>query len=175
MKSNGAEFIILGVHWGEEYQTYASDTQKQMAKRISELGVDIILGSHPHVIQPYETIVNSSGKKVFVTYSQGNFISNQRYEELGDARTEDGVIINFKLDVDENNKLYLREYEVIPTWVHRSLKDDGTYSHKVIPVTEALNNLEQFGITADERYRLERSLDSTNSILGNDSLGQKEF
>lgn len=175
MKNNGVEFIILQVHWGEEYDTFPSNIQKQMATRLSELNVDIILGGHPHVIQPYETITNSNGKKVFVSYSQGNFLSNQNYEELGDARTEDGTIINFTLDVNEEEKLYLKSYEIVPTWVHRSVNENGTYSHSIIPVEEALEDLEKFNISENERYRLERSLNSTKTILGIDGFELKDF
>ena len=175
MKNNGAQFIIVGVHWGEEYNTYASNIQKNMANQLSELDIDIILGGHPHVIQPYETIVNSNGEKVFVAYSQGNFLSNQCYERLGDARTEDGIIINFNIGYNENEEVVLKEYEVIPTWVHRKYNSNGLYSHKIIPVQDALNNLEEYNLTETEEVRLNRSLESTTSILGDDILGKKEF
>lgn len=175
MKKNGVEFIVVGVHWGEEYNTYISNAQREMAENLSELGVDIILGSHPHVIQPYETIVNSEGKKVFVSYSQGNFLSNQCYDEIKDYRTEDGIIINFILDVDKENKLYLKEYEVIPTWVHRYINQENKYSHEIVPVLDAIENMDKYSILEEEKKNLERSLKSTKEILKIDDFGLKDF
>ena len=65
------------MHWGEEYNTYIEATQNEIAKKLNELGVDIILGGHPHVIQPYEIICNESGHSTFVIYSGKFCLINQ--------------------------------------------------------------------------------------------------
>ena len=165
MKAEGVEFIIASMHWGEEYNTYTEATQNEIAKKLNELGVDIILGGHPHVIQPYEIICNESGHSTFVIYSQGNSLSNQSEQEIGVAESEDGIMIKFTLEKKDGN-VSLKEYKIIPTWVYKEEKGDGTYYHKIIPVEEALTIPEEYGINGDVYVRLENSLNRTRSILG---------
>ena len=165
MKAEGVEFIITSMHWGEEYNTYIESTQKEIAQKLNELGVDIILGGHPHVIQPYEIICNENGHSTFVIYSQGNSLSNQSEQEIGVAESEDGIMIKFTLEKKDGN-VSLKEYKIIPTWVYKEEKGDGTYYHKIIPVEEALANPEGYGINSDVYARLENSLNRTKSILG---------
>ena len=165
MKAEGVEFIIASMHWGEEYNTYIEATQNEIAKKLNELGVDIILGGHPHVIQPYEIICNESGHSTFVIYSQGNSLSNQSEQEIGVAESEDGIMIKFTLEKKDGN-VSLKEYKIIPTWVYKEEKGDGTYYHKIIPVEEALANPEEYGINSDVYARLENTLNRTKSILG---------
>ena len=165
MKAEGVEFIIASMHWGEEYNTYIEATQNEIAKKLNELGVDIILGGHPHVIQPYEIICNESGHSTFVIYSQGNSLSNQSEQEIGVAESEDGIMIKFTLEKKDGN-VSLKEYKIIPTWVYKEEKGDGTYYHKIIPVEEALANPKEYGINSDVYARLENSLNRTKSILG---------
>ena len=165
MKAEGVKFIIASMHWGEEYNTYIEATQNEIAKKLNELGVDIILGGHPHVIQPYEIICNESGHSTFVIYSQGNSLSNQSEQEIVVYESEDGIMIKFTLEKKDGN-VSLKEYKIIPTWVYKEEKGDGTYYHKIIPVEEALANPEEYGINSDVYARLENSLNRTKSILG---------
>lgn len=180
MKSKGAEFIITSLHWGEEYITTENETQRAISKELSELGVNLILGGHPHVIQPYEIIKNSKGGNTFVIYSQGNFLSNQSYEELSgesyipDANeTEDGIAINFTLEEDETGKLFLKEYEVIPTWIYREPKANGLFTHRIIPLTSAIENKETYNLPEHIYERAQRSLERTKNIVG--EIGVQSF
>lgn len=66
------DLLIVSMHWGTEYMTYPTEKQKEMAKYLADLGVDLIIGTHPHVIEPIEYIDNT-----LVIYSLGNFISSQ--------------------------------------------------------------------------------------------------
>lgn len=73
-----ADFVIVFPHWGTEYSFDVSDYQKEYTKLFSDLGVDLVIGCHPHVIEPVEWVTNeSTGKKMLVYYSLGNFISHQ--------------------------------------------------------------------------------------------------
>ncbi|MDS0526267.1 CapA family protein [Clostridium sp. SHJSY1] len=176
MKKSGVNFIITNLHWGDEYSTKENNTQKNMAQKLSEMGVDIILGSHPHVIEPYGVITNSKGKKTFVVYSQGNFISNQcadegvTHDENIDSDTEDGTVIKFTLDV-KDGEVKLKEYNVIPTWVYREPKGDGVLVHKVIPVNDALRDKEKFNIPDSVYTRVQRALNNTEKILEPNEIG----
>ncbi len=73
---NKVDVVIVSMHWGNEYHHIPSEEQKEQANFLSCLGVDIILGHHPHVIQPYDVILNQ-GKKTYVIYSLGNVLSDQ--------------------------------------------------------------------------------------------------
>ena len=165
MKSEGVEFIITSMHWGEEYNTYIEASQNEIAKRLNKLGVDIILGGHPHVIQPYEIMRNESGNSTFVIYSQGNSLSNQSEQEIGVAESEDGIMIKFTLEKKDGN-VSLKEYKIIPTWVYKEEKGNGTYYHKIIPVEEALADPKKYGISSDVYERVKTSLNRTKGILG---------
>lgn len=174
MKSEDVEFIFSSIHWGEEYKTTENNSQREMAKILSENGVDVILGGHPHVIQPYETIKNSNGKDTLVFYSQGNSLSNQCYEELRNALTEDGLMLEFNLSV-KDNKLYLKSYTVIPTWVYREKNSNGTLTHRIIPVEKALKDPKAFNLTNESVTRINRSLNDTEKILGKGKIGSQQF
>lgn len=73
-----ADVVIVFPHWGTENSTSISDYQREYVKLFSDLGVDIVIGTHPHVLQPVEWVENeTTGKKMLVYYSLGNFISHQ--------------------------------------------------------------------------------------------------
>lgn len=72
-----SDFVIVNAHWGVEYTHEPNDTQKSLAEKLGEWGADVIIGTHPHVIQPVEFITNSDGSQTLVAYSLGNFISAQ--------------------------------------------------------------------------------------------------
>ncbi len=72
-----ADVVIVSAHWGNEYTHEPTDAQRELAEKLAMWGVDVIIGTHPHVIQPVEYITNSDGRKTLVAYSLGNFISAQ--------------------------------------------------------------------------------------------------
>jgi hypothetical protein len=69
--------VIVTPHWGVEYQTTPNKSQQKFAQELANVGAFAILGSHPHCVQPFTWLTTPAGKKVFVAYSLGNFISNQ--------------------------------------------------------------------------------------------------
>lgn len=73
-----ADIVVVSVHWGEEYTNVPNDDQVNLAQQMANWGADIILGSHPHVIQPVKEITAKDGRKVIVYYSLGNFVSHQK-------------------------------------------------------------------------------------------------
>ena len=72
-----ADVVIVNAHWGNEYTHEPTEAQKALAQKLASWGADVIIGTHPHVIQPVEYIVNDDGRKTLVAYSLGNFISAQ--------------------------------------------------------------------------------------------------
>jgi poly-gamma-glutamate capsule biosynthesis protein CapA/YwtB (metallophosphatase superfamily) len=72
-----ADAVVVSMHWGVEDQTVPNEEQKRLAAALSAMGADIIIGSHPHVLQPFAWIQRADGTKTFVMYSMGNFLSSQ--------------------------------------------------------------------------------------------------
>lgn len=139
-KSLGADKIAVFIHWGTEYQRTPSSEQKRIADFLFSEGVDLIFGSHPHVIQPLE-VRNDLGKKQFIIYSMGNFISNQRKKY-----TDSGVIIRVQLIKNRKSKeVIIGEINYIPTYVSTS----GGF--KILPVKDALQAIEN-NLTEKESY-----------------------
>lgn len=164
MKEDGAKFIITSMHWGEEYETTQNQTQINIANKLNELGVDIILGGHPHVIQPYEVIKNDIGHETLVIYSQGNTLSNQCEEEIGISESEDGILVDLKLQVIDG-EVSLKEYTIIPTWVNREENEFGKFAHTIIPVEDAINNEDKYNMSQEIYLKLKSSLQRTNNII----------
>lgn len=78
-RERGAEIIAVCIHWGEEYKLLPNQSQKSLAKFLADQGVELIIGGHPHVIQPMELRLNEkTGRPCFTVYSLGNFISAMR-------------------------------------------------------------------------------------------------
>ena len=74
-----ADFVIVYPHWGTEYVLEATDEQKQWAQFFADNGADLIIGTHPHVVEPVEWLTASDGRQTLVYYSLGNYISIQYY------------------------------------------------------------------------------------------------
>lgn len=116
-----ADVVVVSVHWGKEYENIPNVRQRQWARAFSNAGADLILGHHPHVLQPIEWIESSRGTKTLVAYSLGNFISNQqaRYrlgqKPLSEGDTRDGLLLEVELTRDG-----VRGYETVPTWTHQA-------------------------------------------------------
>jgi len=73
-----ADVVIVCPHWGTEYTTTPSKYQKEFARQITEAGADLIIGTHPHVVQPVEWIEGENGNKALCYYSLGNYVSTQK-------------------------------------------------------------------------------------------------
>jgi poly-gamma-glutamate capsule biosynthesis protein CapA/YwtB (metallophosphatase superfamily) len=76
-----ADFVVVSAHWGVEYQDSTNSMQEKYAKLMTDLGVDLVVGTHPHCIQPACWYTNASGHRTLVLYSLGNFVSGQKKEK----------------------------------------------------------------------------------------------
>lgn len=116
-KKQNVKGIIAIMHWGNEYQRLQNKNQEEIAKFLAENGVDIILGSHPHVIQPTQNIQTHRGE-TFVIYSLGNFLSNQREKYMDQPYSEDGLILELTVN-SQDARLHVKKIKYHPTWVNR--------------------------------------------------------
>lgn len=158
-KENAQGTIVI-VHWGTEYRRTADDYQKYWAKFFAENGVDIILGSHPHVIEPAE-FIDHEGFQTYCIYSMGNFLSNQRREYMGGSPYgEDGVIVELQIKA-AGDRIYADTITYHPTWVHRINKP---LSFTIYPCEAGLNG-EINGLDDFIKGRLQESYDRTMEIF----------
>lgn len=72
-----ADFVVVGVHWGVENSHAITESQRQLAQKLADWGADLIVGTHPHVLQDAQWVTSADGRQVFTAYSLGNFISTQ--------------------------------------------------------------------------------------------------
>lgn len=133
-RQKGAEIVVVAIHWGIEYVLLENANQRSIADFLIDQGVDLIIGSHPHVIQPMKIIKNEKeNKDVLVVYSLGNFISNMK---TGDTRG--GALVRARIERDKNGKARLKKadydtffsakpygrgtnYQVIPSWMQERI------------------------------------------------------
>jgi len=144
------DVVIVLIHWGTEYERYPDQFQKKMAAFLFSEGVDIVLGSHPHVLQPFELkpITDKYGdtKPRLVIYSLGNFVSNQR-----DRYRDGGIIFNFTIHKDKDTALAITDVRYTPTWVyvHRTADKNQFY---ILPIPRYLTNDQPLHLP-DEAYQ----------------------
>ena len=122
MRENGAEAIVLYVHWGEEYKLVQSADQQNMAQKLCDLGADVIIGGHPHVVQPVELLTSTVDPehKTVCLYSMGNAVSAQRRHKMNlkTGHTEDGVIFQITFSKYSDGTVILETADILPTWVN---------------------------------------------------------
>lgn len=166
-KETDLQAVIL--HWGDEYTRQPNKFQKELAKKLCDYGVDIIIGSHPHMVQPIEMInSDENDNETLVIYSLGNFLSNQRNEILNKKYTEDGVIVNIDIDKNLNTgETTISNVEYIPTWVNKYNNKKGKLTYEIIP----LINEKQFSkIDNLPLDKAKKSYNNTTSIIGSSDI-----
>lgn len=170
LKNGGADVLMFYLHWGYEYRYTPADHQKKMAQKLCELGVDVIVGGHPHVIQPFETITAENGNQTLCIYSTGNAISNQR-KALMDSdnhsgHTEDGMVFGVTWEKWSDGSVRLKEVEILPTWVIRTPSGGGKYTYRIIPLDTAIADWKTFGLSDATLKEAKASYNRTLELVG---------
>ncbi|WP_413377726.1 CapA family protein [Alkalihalobacillus sp. 1P02AB] len=124
------DILIVHMHWGDEYAQEPNDEQRRLANELSEMGVDLIFGHHPHVLQPIDKIEQEDGHETIVFYSLGNFYSGQEfdYTDIGGLASVEVTKTTF----GEETTFELSHYHIEPTLVLRQ-----EYDYQVVPFAEA--------------------------------------
>ncbi|WP_314590088.1 CapA family protein [Paenibacillus terrigena] len=137
LREAGADVVVIALHFGIEYQREPNSTQQQLTRSLIQAGADIILGSHPHVIQPLEQVKvtesDGSVRKGYIIYSMGNFISNMK-----DEYTDYGVI--FSADIQKtfpSCKIEIRNVDTQLTWTQKTGKGNAR-KYVVLPVEKTI-------------------------------------
>ena len=171
MQEDGAEATMLYIHWGTEYSLQADAAQRMIAQKLCDLGVDVIVGGHPHVVEPMELLTSGvdSRHKTAVIYSLGNAISNQRRDlmTLNTGHTEDGAVFTVTFEKYADGAVHVADVNVMPTWVNlRSVDEKQEYS--IVPLEDARREEWQslYGLDAAALANAVASYDRTMSIVG---------
>ena len=172
MEQQGVDATMFYIHWGVEYQTEENELQNKMAQKLCDMGVDVIVGGHPHVVQPMELLQSArdSSHRTVCIYSLGNVVSNQR-EGIDPAFeggfTEDGVIFNVTFEKYSDGTVGIAGVEVLPTWVNMHTTD-GVKEYNVLPLDKSRESQwkELFDISDETLKKAQDSYSRTMEILG---------
>ena len=168
--SQAADIVVVSLHWGDEYRHSPSKQQRKVADKLIAAGADIILGHHPHVLQPVDIFDDATGAKKVVAYSLGNFISSQnsgvehRNKSSKKGYRGDGVILYVTVIKDAlSGNTSVAGAEFFPLWTLRE-KINGVTIPQPVNLTRELARLEALPVRsqAEEQnialfaYRLDR-------------------
>ncbi|MDU5336660.1 CapA family protein [Enterococcus sp.] len=156
---------IVSMHWGEEYQFTPNEEQTQLAQLLSDAGVDVIVGGHPHVIQPMDYLTGKSGNQTLVMYSLGNFISSQAENDR-----MLGGMGRWTIDYDKKKKdVKIEEVEFWPTitYIGDNYQTYKTYALK--DYTNELANQHMIHVNQGQDLSREYFIQRTNEIM-NDKI-----
>jgi poly-gamma-glutamate capsule biosynthesis protein CapA/YwtB (metallophosphatase superfamily) len=167
-ESKNADIIVLFLHWGTEYDTIPSGAQTDLAAYFLSSGADLVIGSHPHVLQKMVWSKNQeSGKEGIVVYSLGNFISNQRK-----PKTDGGSIAKIEL-TKTGDRIKVSEAGFFLTWVYTPIEK---YRKKffILPCSQFENNSAFFAAPADFD-QMTRFIRDSRALLYKQNIGIGEY
>lgn len=148
LKDN-SDIVIVYPHWGNEYQLVPNERQIFLKEMLQEAGADIILGSHPHVLQRYE-VEDKNNKKYFTIFSMGNALSNQRVENLKKPGVDTGVLIKLVIEKDNiSGETKLKEHGVYPTYVNR-YRANGKLNYDLVKLEDIIPAGRLSDVTKDD-------------------------
>jgi poly-gamma-glutamate capsule biosynthesis protein CapA/YwtB (metallophosphatase superfamily) len=161
-RSRNVDVVLVHLHFGTEYSREPSSYQKEVVQNIKEAGADIIIGGHPHVIEPTEffktnhTMIDSG----FVAYSMGNFISNQRWR-YSDA----GVILNIQISKNIfTDSVFISDVSYLPTWVYKGQTEKGR-EYIILPSTIDVIDSSYYYLTGNDKKLMMEAFDDTREII----------
>lgn len=172
MAQDGVEAVMLYIHWGEEYQLQANSSQKAIAQKLCDLGIDVIVGGHPHVVQPVELLTSTEdeNQKTVCLYSMGNAVSNQRLGNLSSvktAHTEDGAMLQITFAEYSDGTVIIETADVLPFWVWMHYDEDWNKLYQLMPLDDQIEDWQnQFGVDDDVLKKLQDSYDRTMALVG---------
>lgn len=181
MKNDGAEAIVLYIHWGEEYQIKENKNQNKIAQQMCNLGVDVIVGGHAHVVQPIELLTSEidENHKTVCLYSMGNAVSNQRIARasIKTGHTEDGVLFSFTFAKYSDGTVLLESADILPTWVNLFYSNKtGKNVYQIIPLDDSIEDWKTaFDLSDANEKNARKSYDRTVKIVDEGLVQVNEY
>lgn len=161
-----ADFVIVCPHWGPEYHHEPWNEPGSIydevgwAKLMADNGADLIIGAHPHVIQPVEWIEGANGNKTLCYYSLGNFVSNQ-----DKAPRMLGAMADITIENNENGEVYIKEYGVTPLVTQKLFGQGLITTYKLSDYTEELASQNKI-LSNDAAFSLQYCKDLCRQVFG---------
>lgn len=153
------DIIIAHMHWGEEYQTHPSKAQKELTNLLLNNGVRIIIGHHPHVVQPLVVNRENSSIKNVVYYSLGNFISNQQK-----VNTNGGMLVEIVISKEKDNEVVIESCDYSLVWVRKYVANRKN-KYVLIPSWEPEHeNIPE--MTVSEKQKMNIFVKNAHRIIG---------
>lgn len=166
-----ADYIIVMPHWGIEYERHQNKKQMGYANYMYDCGADMVIGGHPHVVQPI-TLENKNQLGVpqrITAYSLGNFVSNQRKRY-----TDGGIIVQCQLVRDTTGIIQITHYEYLPYWVYRGVCQ-GKFQYHILPAKHAVENNKFYNIHGTDSVDLNLFYQDTKDLIDNVPESQFQF
>ena len=173
---------MMYIHWGVEYNYMsANDEQKKIAQELCDMGIDVIVGGHPHVVQPVELLTSTTDPehKTVCLYSMGNAVSNQRLGNISyvsTAHTEDGMLFNVTFEKYSDGTVYLQNVDILPTWVYMSTASYPNTYH-ILPLDMEIRDEwgTTFGVSDTVVNSAQKSYERTMAIVGSGLTASQEY
>lgn len=163
-KEQNVDVICVSMHWGIEYKLKPNSTQKELANFLFDNGVDIILGSHPHVLEPMEkrtiTLNDDTTKDGFVIYSLGNFVSGQIY-----ANTKSTVILDIQITKNSEGKISIDSVKYTPVYLYdKGATSKSRTRYTLIDINQAIKDYESGKDNSISKTLYDTSKDELSNI-----------
>ena len=133
-----ADFVVVCPHWGKEYVLEQTKEQEKWAKLFADNGADLILGTHPHVIEPIEQMTAENGDQALVYYSLGNFVNWTSGTGAGVANRMVGGMAQVTIGLNDSGEAVITEYGVLPVVCHVESGFGGVTVYPLAEYTEEL-------------------------------------
>ncbi len=167
MEAAGADATFIYIHWGNEYQRTPNSHQSNMAQEICNMGYDVIVGGHPHVIQPFALLTGENGNETLCVYSTGNLISNQRANLMDSdnysGHTEDGMIFGVTFDKYSDGKVVISDVNIQPLWVDMN-SATGKRIYRIVALDTSVDNWKDIGV--ENLNNAKKSYNRTMKLVG---------
>ena len=168
-RATDADYIIVMPHWGIEYERHQNKAQAGYARYMYECGADMVIGGHPHVVQPI-TLENKDENGIaqrVTAYSLGNFVSNQRKRY-----TDGGIIVKCEIVRDTTGIVRVTDYEYLPYWVYKGTCQ-GKYQYHILPAKHAVENSAWYDLNGEAAEALKTFYKDTKTLI--DSVPESQF
>ena len=167
-RAAGAEVVVAVAHWGDEYHREPDSDQQYWAKKLVAAGVDLIIGGHPHMVQPaeYITATDSNGvsRTALCVYSIGNFLTQHRSQY-----TDSGIVFEFTLAEQADGTIAVTAPGYVPVYVWTFKNAAGADDYRVLPTGVYMNNRPD-GMSDEQYSRMCETWNETTSLMGGDTV-----
>lgn len=161
----GADVVVCYCSWGEMFNPTPTDTEKKIAQKLAEWGVDVIIGYNPHVVQPATWLETKDAegnvRRTLCLGATGNLLSDQY------GKNDNGIVFQFTIEETEHGRFAITNPLYVPTYVWRSETEDGKYNYQALAVGQWLEDAPE-GMAYADAARMRQVWADLQSVMGAD-------